>query len=163
MWGRSQCSQENAKYYLIEPIVAQGFTARVVTLFYTAMRCKGYLIASSRDFFKRIDHITDAIGSLTLDQFLELIKDVRLTAFILDAWNSNSSNKQPHNDIKFRTMCRMLQEVKLFLLKDLIQSYYLIVQLTARPFCLPVPCCNPNHVAYSKIRLPPMLICLLFH
>ena len=55
-----------------------------------------------------MDHVTDAIGSLTPDQFLELVEDVRLAAFILDAWNSNSSNKQPHNDIEFRTMCRML-------------------------------------------------------
>jgi len=37
----------------MEPIVAQGFTARVVALFYAAMRRKGYLIASSRDFFER--------------------------------------------------------------------------------------------------------------
>ena len=48
------------------------------------MRRKGYLIASSRDFFKWMDYITDAIGSLILDQFLELVKDVHLAAFILD-------------------------------------------------------------------------------
>ena len=51
----------------MEPIVAQGFTAYVVVLFYAVMRRKGYLIASSRDFFKRIDYVTDAIGSLILD------------------------------------------------------------------------------------------------
>ena len=48
------------------------------------MRYKGYLIASSRDFFKQMDHITNAISSLTLDQFLELIKDIYLAAFVLD-------------------------------------------------------------------------------
>jgi hypothetical protein len=57
---------------------------RVVVLFYIVMQYKGYLIASSRDFFKRIDYITNAIGSLILDKFLELIKDVYLAAFILD-------------------------------------------------------------------------------
>jgi hypothetical protein len=92
----------------MEPIITQGFTARVVALFYIAMRYKGYLITSSRDFFKQIDYITNTISSLIPDQFLELIKDVRLAAFILDAWNSNSSNKQPYNDIKFRTICRIL-------------------------------------------------------
>jgi len=51
----------------MEPIVAQGFTARVVALFYAVMRHKGYLIASSRDFFKQIDYITNAIGSLIPD------------------------------------------------------------------------------------------------
>jgi len=41
--------------------------ARIVILFYTAMRYKGYLIASSRDFFKRMDYVTNAISSLILD------------------------------------------------------------------------------------------------
>ena len=115
MWGRNQCSRENARYHLMEPIVAQGFTARVVALFYAAMQRRGYLIASNRDFFERMDHITDAISPLTPDQFLELVEDVRLAAFTLDAWNGNGPDKQPHNDIEFRTMCRMLQEVELFL------------------------------------------------
>ena len=82
--------------------------ARVVALFYAVMWRKGYLITSSRDFFEQIDHVTDTIGSLILDQFLELIKDVCLAAFILDVWNGNSSNKQPHNDIKFRTIYYIL-------------------------------------------------------
>jgi len=55
-----------------------------------------------------MDYITDAISSLTPDQFLELVKDVRLAAFILDVWNGNNPNKQPHNDIEFRIMCYML-------------------------------------------------------
>ena len=41
--------------------------ARVVVLFYAVMRYKGYLIASSRDFFKQMDHVIDAIGSLILN------------------------------------------------------------------------------------------------
>jgi len=40
-----------------------------------------------------MDYVTDAIGSLTLDQFLELVKDVCLAAFTLDVWNGNSPNK----------------------------------------------------------------------
>ena len=68
----------------MEPIIAQGFIVRVVALFYIVMRRKGYLITSSRDFFKRMDHVTNTISSLILDQFLELIEDVRLAAFTLD-------------------------------------------------------------------------------
>ena len=51
----------------MELIVAQGFIARVVVLFYIAMRYRGYLNTSSRDFFKRIDHVTDVISSLIPD------------------------------------------------------------------------------------------------
>jgi len=51
----------------MEPIIALGFTARVVALFYAAIQYRGYLIASNRDFFKRMDHITNAISSLIPD------------------------------------------------------------------------------------------------
>jgi hypothetical protein len=67
--------QENAKTLnggpvyptTIEPIITQGFMARIVALFYIVMQYKGYLITSSRDFFKQIDYVTDAISSLILD------------------------------------------------------------------------------------------------
>ena len=108
MWGHSQCSQENAKYHLTEPIVVQSFTAHIAALFYTAMQHRGYLIASSRDFFKRMDHITNTISSLTPDQFLELVEDVHLAAFTLNAWNGNNPNKQLHNNIEFHIMYYML-------------------------------------------------------
>ena len=55
-----------------------------------------------------MDYVINTIGSFTLDQFLELVEDVYLAAFTLDAWNGNSPNKQPHNDIEFQTMCCML-------------------------------------------------------
>jgi len=41
--------------------------ACVVALFYIVMQHKGYLITSSRDFFKQMDHVTNAIGSFILD------------------------------------------------------------------------------------------------
>ena len=72
------------------------------------MQYRGYLIASNRDFFKRMDYITDTISPLTPNQFLKLIKNVYLAAFTLNTWNNNSPNKQPHNNIKFQTMCYIL-------------------------------------------------------
>jgi hypothetical protein len=62
-----------------------------------------------------MDYITNTISSLTLNQFLKFMEDIRLATFILDAWNNNSSTKQPYNDIEFWTICHILQEVKLFL------------------------------------------------
>ena len=106
MWGRTKSSHENAKYHLMEPIIAQGFTSRVIALFYDAMKRAGFLHQSVED----VDSITEAIGGLTPAQFVGLVEDVRVTAFTKAAWRGDG-----HMDIEFRTMCRMLQEVELFL------------------------------------------------
>ena len=105
-WGRTKYSRENAKYHLMEPIIAQGFTSRVIPLFYDAMKRAGFLHQSVED----VDSITEAIGGLTPAQFVGLVEDVRVTAFTRAAWRGDG-----HKDVEFRTMCRMLQEVELFL------------------------------------------------
>lgn len=107
-WNRSFSSRSNAKYHQIEPLVIQGFTARVAALFYAAMRRRGHI--GSLDGTDTIDTVTDIIRCLSPHQFNELVEDVRLAAFTLDAWRGAT-----HQDIEFRTMCRMLQEIELFL------------------------------------------------
>ena len=59
-WGRTQSSRDNAKYHLLEPIVAQGFTSRVTALFYEVMKRAGFLQESIED----IASIDEAIGAL---------------------------------------------------------------------------------------------------
>ena len=51
-WNRSQNSRDNVKYHLMEPIVAQGFTARIAALFYAAMQEK-CLLYSDQDSYGR--------------------------------------------------------------------------------------------------------------
>lgn len=115
-WGRSHSSRDNVKYHLLAPIIAQSFTARVLALFYAAMRRRGYLIEAEAEAdsyqisFERPDYVNSMIRHLTPFQYLELVEDVRLCAFTLDAWNGKG-----HEDIEFKTMCRMLQEIELFL------------------------------------------------
>ena len=110
--GRTLTSRDNIKYHLTEPVVSQSFTARVLALFYAAMETKGYLadVQSNPYYFERPEHIDEAISRLTTGEFLELVEEIRLTAFTLDAWNGNG-----HTDPEFKTMCRMLQEIELFL------------------------------------------------
>ena len=115
-WGRSSMNRKNIKYHLLEPIVAQGFTARVLALFYTAMRRRGYLKDVGDLSFERPDEMDKIINNLSPTAYLQLVDDVRLSAFTLTAWKGvDPENKQPIADIEFRTMCRMLQEVELFL------------------------------------------------
>ncbi|KAK3081759.1 hypothetical protein LTS18_003025 [Coniosporium uncinatum] len=112
MWGRTQCSRDKAQYHLLEPVVAQGFTARVAALFYATMQRRGYVPDSF--VFDGVDAVSTLIAVLTPVQFIELIEDVRVTAFTAQAWDGNVDGK-PHGDIEFRTMCRFLQETELFL------------------------------------------------
>jgi hypothetical protein len=50
-----------------------------------------------------------AVSALSIAQFMQLVEEVRITAFTYDAWS------QPMSDVDFCTMCRLLQEVELFL------------------------------------------------
>ena len=71
-------------YYVLEPIIAQSFTSRVIALFYKTMERKGLL---SRDWIimEKIKGPKDHITKLTLSQYMELLKDVRLSAFASEA------------------------------------------------------------------------------
>jgi len=111
-WGRTQFSRDNIKYHMLEPVVAQGFTSRVLAMFYSAMRSGGFLrVDPDRPHrFEHMDTIDDALCRLTPRQYMELIEQVRESAFTLSAWNGEN-----HGDIEFRTMCRMLQEAEMFL------------------------------------------------
>ena len=108
-WGRSQTSRDNAKYHLLEPIVAQGFTGRVVALFYQALATAGHLTEDVS--FENQDAVGEVVSGLSTDQFNHCIDQVRLVAFTMDAWNGTG-----HQDVEFKTMCRMLQEIETFLI-----------------------------------------------
>ena len=107
-WNRSHGTRDNAKYHLMEPVVAQGFTSRVGALFCAAMRDRGLLPVDTERNPQR-EVVGNAVSRLSAPQFVELVEDVRSTAFTLSAWTSSSP------DVDFRTMCRLLQEVELFL------------------------------------------------
>ncbi|KIV98311.1 uncharacterized protein PV09_09843 [Verruconis gallopava] len=110
IWGRSYRSRESIKYHQLEPSVTQSFNARILGLFYSAMLRRGYLPddywSYSSDFFeKRIAHLPPAI-------LLEVMDDIQNTAFTRQAWYGTEDGQ----NTEFRSMCRLLQEVELFLI-----------------------------------------------
>jgi len=113
LWGRSQSSREKAKYHQMEPLVAQGFTARVTALFYDAMQRGGFLLIGTGGP-QDLRIVSAAIALLTPAQFIALVDEVYDVAFTLPAWKGQSATGR-HDDLEFRTMCRYLQEVGLFL------------------------------------------------
>jgi hypothetical protein len=109
LWGRA-ATQDNAMYHVFEPILAQSFTSRVVALFYTAMERRGLLLDRQTTDLERPDGMNKHIARLTPVQYLELVEDVRVSAFTKAAWDGVG-----HADPEFQTMCRMLQEIEVFL------------------------------------------------
>jgi hypothetical protein len=107
-WGRSQNSRENIKYHLMEPIVTQGFTSRIAALFYAALQ-RRFLLRPQLNSTGRFEEIDEAVRSLSAAHFLDIVEEIRLAAFTQEAWLA------PGVDVDFRTMCRFLQEVELFI------------------------------------------------
>ena len=123
LWNRSTITRENAKYHELVPVIERGFMARITALFYAAMERQGFRISmpdlsepSNLDTLPNpsspecIEDTTRAIGCLTPEQFLNIVDEIQRDAFSRDAWTGVK-----HNDVEFRTMCRMLQEVELLL------------------------------------------------
>lgn len=105
-WHRSCTSRDNLKYHQLEPVVLHSFTSRVCALFYAAMRRRGYL--DTLECNDAMDIVSARIETLTPGQFYDVVEDVRMAAFIPEAWSDGT-------DIEYRNMCRMLQEIEAFL------------------------------------------------
>jgi hypothetical protein len=83
-WGRGAINLSKPKFHLLEPIVVQGYIARVLALFYTVMWRKGYLTDVSDIFLKRPENFNAIIEALSPIAYLQLVDDVRRTAFTLN-------------------------------------------------------------------------------
>ena len=69
----------------MEPIVRQSYTSRVVALFYAAMQRHDRLETLPQEASKSLEDIDEVVAQLTPVEFEELVEDVRLAAFILEA------------------------------------------------------------------------------
>jgi len=109
--GKTVPARDSPKYHIMEPAMTQSFTARVLLLFYTALEDQHLLpdTAKTSVFWENPAAVGRTIAALTPDQFLELVEQVRQTAFTLKAYEGHN---QP--DPEFTTMCRMLQQIELF-------------------------------------------------
>jgi len=117
-WGRTIGDRASPKYHILDPLLAQGFTARILAMFYDILERRGFLdLATDIDgkdkeagSFEKPEHFDRAIQLLEPNDFEEVLEEIRQTAFTLEAWDGEG-----HADTEFKTMCRMLQEVELFL------------------------------------------------
>lgn len=101
----------NAKYHLLEPLITQSYASRVLALFYAAMQQRGYNVQN----FEKPENLNCVIEQMSSAQYLQLMENVRKQAFTLNAWTGLDSNDNSIEDIEFRTMCRYLRQIELFL------------------------------------------------
>jgi hypothetical protein len=108
-WDRRGITRENAKYHLVEPLITQGWKARVLAPFYETLSAHGRLQGVDVTKSDRVETFDKAIGGLLPSEFLNIVEQVREVAFTYDAWLGQ------HGDKEFTSMCRYLQQGELFL------------------------------------------------
>lgn len=119
---RHSISKDSFKYHQFQPLITQGFRARIAALFYQSLTSKGLLESgasqkasvagrSSRDVYERYyDRFDAAVRKLTADEFERHVDLVCDAAFSRSAWHGKGIE-----DLEFVTMCRFLQEALLFM------------------------------------------------
>lgn len=107
-WKRSIYTAEKIVYHTMEPLVIQGYNARVIALFYTAMSRRGFF--DDTIGAENIEELDSVISRMSPQEFNVVVEDVRASAFTLKAWDGVD-----HTDVEFTNMCRLLQETETFL------------------------------------------------
>ncbi len=109
-WDRHGITRENAKYHLLEPLVMQGWTARVLAIWYDILHsnnCFQGIRGINKDRHEAYDA---AIKQLSPTQFLQYVEEVRQRGFTYTSWTGHQQA-----DKEFVTMCRYLQEIETFM------------------------------------------------
>lgn len=109
-WDRRGITRENAKYHLVEPLIMQGWTARVLAIWYDVLGSNRRFRGVKTTAKTQKSTFDMAAEQLTPTQFLDYIEEVRDRAFTYQAWTGSK-----HKDKEFLSMCRYLQQVEAFL------------------------------------------------
>lgn len=111
-WNRGGISRENAKYHIVEPLLKQSWTARILAMFYEVIDGDGYLggALKKRHNDQNLAHTYgEELQRMSPESILRAIEEVRSRIFTFDAWAGTGC------DGEYTTMCRFLQEIELFL------------------------------------------------
>ena len=120
--NRYNISKDNPKYFQMQPLVTQGFKARVLALFYRSMQSNGHLESiafpqanpterSSSNHQQRFFDMHDAaVRRLSSTEFNTHVDAICQHALSRSAWLGKDIE-----DLEFVTMCRFMQEALLFM------------------------------------------------
>jgi hypothetical protein len=114
--NRHGINKGSVKYHQLQPLLTQGFRARVTALFYRSMRRAGVFGRAvegsngSREYAREWDDVEAAVQSLSAEDFERHVDAVCNIALSREAWMGEGVENHD-----FVSMCRYLQEVMLFL------------------------------------------------
>jgi uncharacterized protein DUF6589 len=108
-WNRGGISRENAKYHMVEPLIKQSWTARILAMFYEVVDGESGAL-KKRHTDRNLAHTYgEQLQRMSPESIMRAIDEVRSQIFTLDAWTGTG------RDGEYTTMCRFLQEIELFL------------------------------------------------
>lgn len=99
---RKGLAKDSVKYYQFKPLILYRFNARITTLQYDSLYARSILligVVNNKNAFNK------AISTLSLLEFNEIIEEIRLKAFTLDA--QSSASEAPY-DKEFQSIYRYL-------------------------------------------------------
>ncbi|KAF1810006.1 hypothetical protein P152DRAFT_475367 [Eremomyces bilateralis CBS 781.70] len=107
-WGRKNIPADRAAFQVLEELVLHSFDARVIGLLYT--RLEQYGIDTSDQ-----EEVDKAIQNMNTRGFMDLVEDVRRSAFGPEAWRP-SKEKHANNtvDEEFLSHARYLQQMVVY-------------------------------------------------
>lgn len=105
--------RESPKYHLMEPLVRQGWNARVVGAFYAHIASSGLLHGYNPEDreWNRVGAFDAAIEELSPAQVVCLLDQVQDSMFTSSVWSGNDETNK-----EYVSQCRLVQEGELFLL-----------------------------------------------
>jgi hypothetical protein len=79
-WGRTTGDRGNPKYHVLEPLLAQSFTTRVLAMFYAELEVEGLLDTNDSTTYDKPGTIDIAMSRLTPETFEAILERIRTVA-----------------------------------------------------------------------------------
>lgn len=112
-WARTRINRENIKYHDVRPLVKDGFNSRILAVFYDRLQLRGKLHFSGALSVRRKEDVETALKTVTAEELLEIIEDIRNLLFTPRAWTGS-----PEDDAEYTTFSRYIQSVEMFMSFD---------------------------------------------
>lgn len=107
-WGIATRRKDSIKFHQGDILLRQSFSSRVMALFYTILKNRG--MEDGHSAFVSQDEMKEIIFNMTPDDLRGILDEIYDTAFTKKAW-AGVGGVNP----EFTTMCRLLQEIALYL------------------------------------------------
>ena len=115
VWQRYGISRENVKFHLMEPLITQGWSGRLLAIFYSHLIRDGHIPSHVNPLTLRLEEGEEYVKGLSAEYFHSVLDQIYRVYMMKPAWEGVDSQGQPIKDAEYISMCRYLQEVEYFL------------------------------------------------